>query len=383
MRIAKVKTENSPTEVLIAITSADKPEISDELQKKWQKVLDLAAKIIGVPSGLITKLHEDKLEVYLTSKTDNNIFEQNLKLDLGLGWYCENVAGTRSELVISNANKDDKWKENNPSIPFNMISYMGIPILWPDGEIFGTFCMLDSKEHQYSDIYKELLVSLREIIQNDLQSILKNTQMENDLVIKDSQLREVHHRVKNHFNLILSTIYLESIKDQDDNSLKNVLSDIQSRISAISIIHDKLYHSMNLEKVILGDYLAEVAKHIIQNLSQREIEFSHNNSSINTDTKHSVPCGLLLNELVTNSLKYAFHDTPSPKINLEVKPGYNNDIIINYCDNGKGIPDSYDINGSLSLGMLLIKQSVAQLGGIYEITNDNGMQFTMSFKISD
>lgn len=83
MRIAKVKTENSPTEVLIAITSADKPEISDELQKKWQKVLDLAAKIIGVPSGLITKLHEEKLEVYLTSKTDNNIFEQNLKLDLG------------------------------------------------------------------------------------------------------------------------------------------------------------------------------------------------------------------------------------------------------------------------------------------------------------
>ncbi len=241
MRIAKVKTENSPTEVLIAITSADKPEISDELQKKWQKVLDLAAKIIGVPSGLITKLHEEKLEVYLTSKTDNNIFEQNLKLDLGLGWYCENVAGTRSELVISNANKDDKWKENNPSIPFNMISYMGIPILWPDGEIFGTFCMLDSKEHKYSDIYKELLVSLREIIQNDLQSILKHAQMENDLVIKDSQLREVHHRVKNHFNLILSTIYLESIKDQDDNSLKNVLSDIQSRISAISIIHDKLY----------------------------------------------------------------------------------------------------------------------------------------------
>lgn len=383
MRIAKVKTENSPTEVLIAITSADKPKISDELQKKWQKVLDLAAKIIGVPSGLITKLHEDKLEVYLTSKTDNNIFEQNLKLDLGLGWYCENVAGTRSELVISNANKDDKWKENNPSIPFNMISYMGIPILWPDGEIFGTFCMLDSKEHKYSDIYKELLVSLREIIQNDLQSILKHAQMENDLVIKDSQLREVHHRVKNHFNLILSTIYLESIKDQDDNSLKNVLSDIQSRISAISIIHDKLYHSMNLEKVILGDYLAELAKHIIQNLSQRNIEFSYNNSSINDDTKHSVPCGLILNELVTNSLKYAFDETPSPKINLEVKHGYNNDIIINYCDNGKGIPDSYDINGSLTLGMLLIKQSVAQLGGKYEITNDNGMQFIMSFNISD
>jgi len=381
MRVAKVKISNSPIEVLISITSLDKPEISEELQKKWQKILDLAAKIIGVPSGLITKLHEDKLEVLLTSKTENNIFEQNLKLDLGLGWYCENVAGTRSELVVSNAHQDKYWQENNPSLPFNMVSYIGIPIQWPDGEVFGTFCMLDSKEKQYADIYKELLVSLREIIQNDLKSILEYEQTRNDLVSKNSQLRELHHRVKNHFNLLLSTIYLEIINKDDDKNFKDIVTDIQSRITTLSILHDKLYQTMNMEKILLGDYLVELGKHILDTLSTQLINFNFNCALIFADTKYTIPCGLIVNELFTNSLKYAFDGTSSPIITLDLSVNDENEIVINYKDNGKGIPVDFDINNSLSLGMMLIKQSVIQLDGNYEISNNNGMDFKMRFKI--
>ena len=381
MKFAKVKTESSPNNILVAITSEDKPEITGDMQEKWQKILDLAAKIIGVPSGLITRLNENDLEVFLTSRTEGNIFEPQLKLELGLGWYCENVTGTREQLVLPNALKSEKWKDNNPSIPFNMISYMGMPILWPDGEVFGTFCMLDKKENQYSEIYKDLLYSLREIIQNDLKSVMLYKQAQDDIQSKEVQIREVHHRVKNHFNLLISTLSLQSMLGANDKNVESIIADIQSRISVISAIHDNLYRSANSEKFSLGKYLEELGKHILNTLQKRIVTFNCSRDNIVVPANVSVPCGLILNELITNSLKYAFENTYDPTINLTVKRLSEEEIKFIYKDNGTGLPVNFDIDNVSSLGMLLIKQSVIQLGGSFKIRNENGFVFEMKFKI--
>ncbi len=381
MKFAEVKTVASTDKKIIPITSEDKPDISEELQQKWQKILDLAAKLIGVPSGLITRLHERDLEVFLSSKTDGNIFEPQLKLELGLGWYCENVAGTRNQLVLQNALTSDEWKEDNPSIPFNMVSYMGMPILWPDGEVFGTFCMLDNKENKYSALFQDLLSSLREIIQNDLKSIILYRKAQNDLQNKEIQIKEVHHRVKNHFNLLISTLSLQSLIDTENKNIESIVADIQSRISAISLIHDNLYHSTNSEMFSLGNYLTELGKHILKTLQKRFINYSCQSDEIVVSSNISVPCGLILNELITNSLKYAFEKTYQPAINVFVHNRGEGIISILYKDNGTGISEGFSLESSNSLGMLLIKQSVLQLNGSYEIKNDNGFVFEMNFKI--
>ena len=381
MRLAHVKTESSQSEVLVPITSPDKPEISVEMQEKWQKIVDLAAKIIGVPAGLITHLHEKQLEVLLTSKTDGNIFKQNLKLDLGMGWYCENVTGTRKPLVLENAYNSAYWSKDNPSLPFNMISYLGLPITWPDGEVFGTFCMLDSKQHEYPKLYEELLVSLREIIQNDLKAILLYNQAQNDIVHKEIQLREVHHRVKNHFNLLITTLRLQTLIGSSKDDVESLLADIQSRISAISVIHDRLYHSMNLEKVLLGDYLSELGKHILTNLSTGNVTFSSSGDDVLVSARVSVPCGLILNELVTNSLKYAFGSVYSPLISVIIEILKKDEVLITYRDNGPGLPEGFDLNETSTLGMTLVKHSVEQLDGCWEIENRNGFVFKLKFGI--
>jgi len=381
MKVAKVKTVSSSDKKVVAITSADKPTISEELQKKWQKILDLAAKIIGVPAGLITRLNENDLEVFLTSKTEGNIFEANTKLELGLGWYCENVAATREQLTLPNALKSESWSKDNPSIPFNMISYMGMPILWPDGEVFGTFCMLDNKENQYSQLYKDLMLELREIIQSDLKSMLLFRQAQDDIVHKEAQLREVHHSVKNHFNLLISSVNLQSMIGSGNNSIESVLTDIHSRISALSLIHDKLYRSMNLENLLLGDYLKELGKQIVDTFAKRPIIYNCICDDITTDSRISIPCGLLLNELVTNSLKYAFDNTYSPTITLKVEINDSGETTFIYRDNGSGLPKDFDIENSNTLGMLLIKQLVVQLQGTYRIINNDGFVFQTIFKI--
>jgi c-di-GMP phosphodiesterase len=279
----------------------------------------LAAKIIGVPSGLVTRVTEKELEVFLTSETAGNIFSKEMKFTLGTGIYCEHVIGTRKQNIVPNALKEDYWKEN-PSVPFNIISYMGVPIFWPDGEVFGTFCMLDNKENHYSELFNELLNSLKEIIQNDLNSLLMYQKAKNDLINKETQLKEIHHRVKNHFNLLISTLHLQSSLGKGEMNFESALGDIQSRISAISVIHDRLYHSMNLEHVSLGDYLKELGKHIISLISSSEIEFECNYKTVMVDAKVSVPCGLILNELITNSLKYAFNENSKPKFQLKLIP---------------------------------------------------------------
>ncbi|NMB81980.1 MAG: GAF domain-containing protein [Ignavibacteria bacterium] len=380
MKLAKVKTVSSPENVIVPITSDDKPKISEELQVKWQKILDLAAKIIGVPSGLITKLNESDLEVFLSSKTEGNIFEQSLKLDLGLGWYCENVTGTRNPVILPNALTSDAWKDN-PSVPFKMISYMGIPILWPDGEVFGTFCMLDNKENQYSEVYLDLLISLREIIQNDLKMLIMYRKAQNELQKKEIQIREVHHRIKNQFNLLISTLRLQSFFEAKEKNTESILNDIQSRISAISEIHNKLYKSFDTENISLGDYLEELGINILNNLDNYNVRYNCQSDEIITGAQISVPCGLILNELITNSLKHAFSNTTAPEINLTVRKDENRRISFIYKDNGKGLPEDFDVNSKNSLGLLMINQSVSQLEGQYNIKNNNGFFFEMNFSI--
>ncbi len=380
MRIARVKSESSSEDVLVGITSKEKPEIPEDFQRKWQKIIDLAAKIIGVPSGLINRLNEETLEIFLTSNTENNIFEKNHNLKLGLGWYCESVAGSKNELLLPNALKDEKWKDN-PSIPFNMISYMGVPIFWPDGEVFGTFCVLDNKENQFSEEYKELIISLREIIQNDLKQILLLEQFKNDLVGKELQLREIHHRVKNHFNLLISTISLQSLKDYGSKDIKTVLTDIQSKINAISIIHDKLYFSTNLDKILIGEYLKEIGKYQIKNLYQSDIIFSCNCPDINMPVNVTVSLGFLLSELITNSIKYAFKEVILPEIKVSIEKKENGNIIFEYRDNGIGLPEDFNLDKLDSLGMLLIKISAKQLNGFLKMQNDNGFHLKITFKL--
>ncbi|MFO7445435.1 MAG: histidine kinase dimerization/phosphoacceptor domain -containing protein [Ignavibacteriaceae bacterium] len=372
MRIANVKTESSSETIPVIITSLDKPEIAEEIQLKWQKIADLVTRLIGVPSGLINRLHEGELEVFLSSKTPGNPFQSKSKLELGLGWYCESVAGTRSGQLIPNALKLEGWK-NNPSIPHNIISYMGLPILWPDGEVFGTFCVLDNKENHYSDIFNDLLKAFVEILQTDLNSILLYEQAKNDVARKETELREVHHCIKNQFNLLISTIYLES-KNKGKN-MDTVLTEIQTRIKSISLIHDKLYNCVNMEGLLLGKYLTELGNYIITTFSETKVNFMCSSESIGVSHRTSVTIGLILNELITNSLKYAFKGNNNPEIILELKKEASGEITFLYRDNGIGLPENFNIKDLDSLGIKLIGQSVKQLDGSFEMLNDNGFLF--------
>jgi len=137
----------------VIISNIEKPQIEEGVIKKWQKIINLTAKILDVPSGLIMQITEDSMRVFLKSKNIDNPYQEGASDSLGSGLYCETVIGNNADLLVDNALKYEEWKDN-PDVKLNMISYYGLPIQWPDNDFFGTICVLDNKENSYSDTFK-------------------------------------------------------------------------------------------------------------------------------------------------------------------------------------------------------------------------------------
>jgi PAS domain S-box-containing protein len=145
-------------------------QVPSEMIQKWQEVVDLLAEIIHVPSALIMRVEPPNIKVFVSSESNGNPYEPEEVASLNTGLYCETVMKTRQPLLVPDALRDEEWK-SNPDIKLGMISYLGFPISWPDGEIFGTICVLDNKRNEYSELYRKLLLQWRDVLQADLRSV--------------------------------------------------------------------------------------------------------------------------------------------------------------------------------------------------------------------
>lgn len=150
----------------------------DDVLDSWQNIVTVMAKILNVPAGLIMRINGTDIEVFVSSKRTGNPYHGGDKEHLiGSGLYCETVINTKSKLLIPNAIEDPLWK-NNPDIKLNMISYLGFPILQPDGKVFGTICVLDTKTNAYSPLYESLIYQFKEHIEADLKMLKMNQLLE-------------------------------------------------------------------------------------------------------------------------------------------------------------------------------------------------------------
>lgn len=149
-------------------------EVPKSILKNWQEIVDIMAEIVGVPAGLIMIIDDPDIKVFVSSNSEGNPYNPGDKEHLwGSGLYCETVIKTKDKLLVPNALLDERWKDN-PDIKLNMISYLGFPIMLPNGKPFGTICVLDNKENPYSEIVVRLISKFRDLIQTDLEIIYMN-----------------------------------------------------------------------------------------------------------------------------------------------------------------------------------------------------------------
>ncbi|ORC37018.1 hypothetical protein B4O97_05170 [Marispirochaeta aestuarii] len=371
--ISKVKVVDARELVAVPITSSEKPEIDAAFQKKWQELVDIAARIIGVPAGLIMRLLENEIEVFNASYTNENPYEVGEKAALGYGLYCETVVGKRTPLLVPNALNDESWKDN-PDVKLNMISYYGVPIRWPDGEIFGTLCVLDSKENHYTDDQKALIGKFAEMLEHDLESVQIRSQLANTISYKEIQIREMRHRIKNQLNMLIS--YIDLNLDHEQGSYKpHLIQDLHNHINALSNLHNLLNRKEPDYSIPATEHLKQLLGNIVSG-SSFFIDFEVQGDTIHLPEESMVPLMMIINELATNSMKYAFTDVESPKIRLTCRES-NGRIVISYSDNGCTSKPIEDVKRGL--GMLIIEGLSAQLDGSSDMKMDRGFHFTLDF----
>src|SRR5216684_443783 len=144
-------------------------EVPSEIIRKWQEFVNLLAEIMHVPSASIMRVDPPHIKVFVSSTSKGNPCEPGA---LDTGPYCETVMKTGRPLLVSDALENEAWK-SNPHVKLGMISYLGVPIGWPDGRIFGTICVRDNKRNKYSETYLKLLLHFRDILQADLKSLAR------------------------------------------------------------------------------------------------------------------------------------------------------------------------------------------------------------------
>jgi len=210
----------------------------------------------------------------------------------------------------------------------------------------------------------------------------QNEQIQNSLNEKETLLREIHHRVKNNLQIISSLLNIQSQNIKDENVLSSI-QEGQSRVQAMSLIHQNLYQSEHINNVDIESYLKELVVYL-STMFKRDsklISVDIETSGLYFDIDTAIPLGLIVNELVSNAYKYAFEEQKEGRIQIIIKALNDIDYQIEVNDNGKGLPSDFDTNTIKSLGIKLVTILSRQLRGNLKSNSDSGItSFKVMFK---
>ncbi len=307
------------------------------------------------------------LELYLKHKPDLVITDMVMPVMNGLEMVKEikKIAPEAKFVVMSAYSEKDSFIE---SIHLGVDGYLMKPVeakklLSLIDEFAGITLMkweLEAKEKKRQEAEEYLKKSLAE---------------------KDVLLREVHHRVKNNMQIISSILSMQS-RNIDDPKLKEVLQESQNRIHSMALIHENLYNHKNLANIMFSTYIKSLAGNIARTYSnqQANIHFDYQIDDAYLPMDLAIPCGLIINELISNSFKYAFVNRNEGIISIHFEATGNDMFLLTVADNGVGIPSDVNILKTKSLGMKILHRLVQQIDG--ELTSDfsNGTKFIIQFK---
>ncbi|WP_299979396.1 ATP-binding protein [uncultured Pseudoteredinibacter sp.] len=397
-------------------------QIPENIQQSWQKTIDLMAQAMGVPAGLIMRVHQKQIEVCIASSNGDNVYEPNELADLHTGLYCETVMSSNEALLVPNALTDPVWA-NNPDVKLNMISYLGMPLCWPNSEVFGTICVLDGKENHYNDQYKELLREFQQSIQLSLKTIYENQLLINaqeELIrakekaeaaskAKSVFLANMSHELRTPLNAILG---FSKILQEESGLSSNNLDDLQAiRFSGehlLRLINDVL----DMSKIEAGrmDYdeseveLLQTIKDVGQLIRPKAVEKELSYTvEISADVPQFVRSDLIkirqiLINLLSNAVKYTETGGLIMKVWSELAPSQEGmefrKLFFEVKDSGLGMTPEQSkevfkpfeqISGraieGTGLGLAITSKFVELMGGDIKIVSEpgKGSTFTVSF----
>lgn len=348
-------------------------------------ILERSERITGSKRGYVSVIVPEKNELLMHSHTFTSTKSQVKELDDDFKFHIDdNPLSDFFDASIkivrgfyTNTPEEDPLFKKIPNYHVPIENAMYVPVI-VENEVLGQIVLANSIEG-YADKDLETIQRLAEYYAIGIQSMRSKAKIEKSLEDKELLLREIHHRVKNNLQIITSLLNLESqnINNEETEEFYRIT---QARIKSIALVHQKLYETPEITQINIKEYMSNLIQSIVAIYSMPidvNLEIDIEESIIlNLDT--TIPCGLIINELLTNSIKYAFPDNKgSINIKWEQK---GEEYILMFSDDGIGLPEDIKIETSNSLGFKLVKSLVDQIDGTIELERTQGTQFTIKFR---
>ena len=272
---------------------------------------------------------------------------------------------------------------------------LAVPIL-TGTRVDGVFYVSNPPFHSFTDRDEELLVRLAthaaiaiqnaQLYRQAQEELAQRRQAEAQLTAslreKEILLKEVHHRVKNNLQIVSSLLELQS-DALDDATLLAQFRDSQDRIRSMALVHETLYQSQELARLDLARYIHTLSAQLVQsyNIDPQRISVRIQVDPIVLDMDQAIPCGLILNELLSNAFKYAFPQNRTGEVYVELQADTAQQAALVVRDNGIGFPDEIDFRHTESLGLQLVAMLTEQLQGTIALERADGTIFTLTFPV--
>jgi len=321
-------------------------------------------------------LAETAPDAIITINEESKILFCNPSVEKIFGYSPDELNGKNLTILIPNHLKNlhktgiNRYiKTGKPNIPWSPYE---LPGLHKNGNEIPL-------EISFSKFNKNGIIIFTGTIRDITDRKNAQNQMENSLKEKEVLLREIHHRVKNNLQIISSLLSLQAGR-LSENNFREFFIKSQNRVKSIAIVHEMLYKNDNISKIIFKNYIDELSGYIAESYNAENIKINIIAENIFLDTDIIINLGLIITEIISNSVKHAFNGVKEGIITIELIKK-NDFYSLNVRDNGKGLPDSFDVNKTGTLGMYLISSLVTQIDGNLEIKNNIGTEYLITFKV--
>ena len=310
--------------------------------------------LLKIPSGLFTDVNKSASEVFGYSNSEM------LQMSIEELVNEDEMVKMREIFDMLIENQESTAKKTFPSI-FNTFDGHRIPV-----EI-GASIVNFSNELYIVMVVRD--ITERKLAEDNIKSSLEE---------KNILLREIHHRVKNNMQIISSLLNLQT-RYIADEKVVDILKESQNRVKSMAMIHETLYQSEGFAEIGFSNYVNNLVTYLLQSYVDRDhVKIITDVDDIFLDIDTAIPCGLIINELITNSLKHAFPNITNGQIHIKLMWG-DDKFILEVKDNGVGFPEMLDFRNTESLGLQLINSLVMQLDGSIELKSDGGTEFKIVF----
>ena len=349
------------------------------VEEELRKTNDELGRRVNDRTAEVNKLYyaiEQSPSSVVITDTKGNIEYVNSKFTQLTGYTFEESIGQNTRILKSGKTADEEYKRL-------------WKIITSGGEWRGEFCnrkknggfYLESTSISPVKNDKGIITNFISIKDDITERKKTEEQIKASLKEKEVLLNEVHHRVKNNLQIISSLLDLSSMKTQNPETIE-LFAESRNRVDSMAIIHSQLYESERFDKIDMEKHILELSGNLLNIYSkEKTITLDIKSAKVYLPVTQAVPCALVLNELISNSLKHAYRKEQKGLISITMQQSNDGTIIMKVKDNGVSIPDEIDIDSAKSLGLKLVKNIVCkQLNGKMEIIRNKGTEFIIEFK---